>query len=144
MLKLLLASLAVSSASVLEPKKAAQPALRLRGGGGLGSAILTMSAAAAGSTGALMYIGKEDLASLLWLNLNQWPADKMLGSAVVGWAVGKFICARNGLAKEYCQLNIVPMLLMILANVMGGGPMTANLLPACFTAAYVYVGFVED
>ena len=90
------------------------------------------------------YIGKEDLASLLWLNLNQWPADKMLGSAVVGWAVGKFICARNGLAKEYCQLNIVPMLLMILANVMGGGPMTANLLPACFTAAYVYVGFVED
>jgi len=54
MLKLLLASLAVSSASVLEPKKAAQPALRLRGGGGLGSAILTMSAAAAGSTGALM------------------------------------------------------------------------------------------
>ena len=139
LLSITFAIAACASAAKLQP----QPAhLRLRGGD-VGNLVLTVSAASAVSTGALMYTGKTDLASMLWLTLNEWPADKVLGSAVIGWGIGKWIAVQNDAAKSYCQLNCIPMILMIAAGLTGGAPMKSNLLPATLLAAYIYVGFVE-
>lgn len=138
------ASAASLQPSLRQPAKAEDKALRLRGGE-VGSAILTVSAASAVATGSLCYLGKTDLASLLWLKLNEWPADKMLGSACIGWGIGKWCAVRNGseAVKSYCQLNCIPMTLMILAAISGGAPLKSHLLPATLLAAYVYVGFLE-
>lgn len=60
-----LALLSSASASALKPATKVQPALRLRGGGdSVGPLVLSVSAASAISTGALMYVGKNDLASV--------------------------------------------------------------------------------
>ena len=103
-MKLFLATLvlALSSASALKSapspasKAPASKLLSLRGGATVPEMMLSASAAVAITSGLAVSVGKPELASLLFLNLNTVSADKMAGAATLGWGLGKLVAVVSG------------------------------------------------
>lgn len=118
---------------------------RFRGGGTLGTAIVSASAAIAGGTGVSMYLGTEHITKLLWLGLNNFPHNKYIAVAMIGWAVGKIAAVMEGEAatKHYASLNCIPLALWLATNFMNGAAPTTSIIPTILFGAYVYTGFIE-
>ena len=127
---------------------APDPLLRLRGGGekrSVGPMLVTASAAHLGAIAAAMFVGRNDLANKLSLNINKWPNDKALAGAYLGWVAGKVcaVCEGEAAVKRFCALNTIPMVLVLYANVQLGAPLLTHCLPGFLLLAYGYVAFVE-
>lgn len=67
--------------------------------------------------------------------------QQMVGSALLGWGVGKFVVSKSSDAviKTFCQLNLVPILINMYMNVSAGHYYDASIL---FALGYVYFGYI--
>ena len=112
----------------------------------LAQKFLAMSCATAFTSGALV-IFNWDAATSLLPSLQGVTVDKhlqlMLGGSMLGWSVGKYTAIKGGTAttKEFCSLNCIPMLFIILSSQVAG----SWDLPiwVVFGALYAYFGYIE-
>ena len=136
-----LALLAVSAAALKAPK---QTALAVRGGGddGTNEIIMKVSAAAATASGALTILDKSDLVEkYIFFGLNPATSGAAYGVALLGWGVGKINAVQSGAKsiKNFAKLNLIPMACWIATNFQNDAPMTENIFPGLFAAAYAYI-----
>ena len=65
----------------------------------------------------------------------------LLGSSLIGWAVGKFNAAFSNSAKQYCRLNVLPFTGVVMHCYVA---QSWDLpLWSVFYMLYIYFGFVE-
>ena len=136
-----LALLAVGAAALKAPK---QTALAVRGGGddSTNEIIMKVSAAAATASGALTILDKSDLVEkYIFFGLNPATSGAAYGVALLGWGVGKINAVQSGAKsiKNFAKLNLIPMACWIATNFQNDAPMTENIFPAAFAAAYAYI-----
>ena len=67
--------------------------------------------------------------------------QQSLGSALLGWSVGKYVVSKSSDAaiKTFCQLNLVPVLIQVYMNASQGHTDVPIVL---FALAYAYFGFI--
>ena len=133
--------LAVGAAALKAPK---QTALSVRGGGddSTNEIIMKVSAAAATASGALTILDKSDLVEkYIFFGLNPATSGAAYGVAMLGWAVGKINAVQSGAKsiKNCAKLNLRPMACWIATNFQNDAPMTENIFPGLFAAAYAYI-----
>ena len=133
--------LAVGAAALKAPK---QTALAVRGGGddSTNEIIMKVSAAAATASGALTILDKSDLVEkYIFFGLNPATSGAAYGVALLGWGVGKINAVQSGAKsiKNFAKLNLIPMAAWIITNLQGDAPMSENIFPAVFVAAYSYI-----
>lgn len=58
-------------------------------------------------------------------------------------AAGKWNAVKTDHAKEFAQLNCIPLLLWVLTNIQRSAAPTTTIIPAFLLAAYAFTGFVE-
>ncbi len=136
-----LALLVTSAAALKAPK---QTALAVRGGGddNTNEIIMKVSALAATSAGVLTVLDKSDLVEkYIFFGLNPATSGAAYGVAMLGWAVGKINAVQSGAKsiKNFAKLNLIPMAAWIITNLQGDAPMSENIFPAVFVAAYSYI-----
>ena len=136
-----LALLVTSAAALKAPK---QTALAVRGGGddNTNEIIMKVSALAASSAGVLTVLDKSDLVEkYIFFGLNPATSGAAYGVAMLGWAVGKINAVQSGAKsiKNFAKLNLIPMAAWIITNLQGDAPMSENIFPAVFVAAYSYI-----
>ena len=136
-----LALLVTSAAALKAPK---QTALAVRGGGddSTNEIIMKVSALAASSAGVLTVLDKSDLVEkYIFFGLNPATSGAAYGVAMLGWAVGKINAVQSGAKsiKNFAKLNLIPMAAWIITNLQGDAPMSENIFPAVFIAAYSYI-----
>jgi hypothetical protein len=133
--------LAVGAAALKAPK---QTALAVRGGGddSTNEIIMKVSAAAATASGALTILDKSDLVEkYIFFGLNPATSGAAYGVALLGWGVGKINAVQSGAEsiKNFAKLNLIPMACWIATNFQNDAPMTENIFPGLFAAAYAYI-----
>ena len=105
---------------------------------------MTASAATATAAGALIFFDKADVVNKwIFFGLNECPSGTLPATMMIGWAAGKWNAIQSGAAsiKNFCKLNLVPMAAWVLRNLMRQEPLSQNVFPGIFIAAYSYVAF---
>ena len=137
-MKLLLVVLASASARDIAPA----PLMKLRGGG-KNEIILGVSAATAVTNGALVAMGKSDVANTFMMGMGEVIDDPRYGIAMLGWGMGKVaaLMAGGDAIPAFLKLNLIPMVAWLALNVKNGAAMKEYVMPLVFGALYAWVVF---
>ena len=87
-------------------------------------------------------IDKSDLVEkYIFFGLNPATSGAAYGVALLGWGVGKINAVQSGAKsiKNFAKLNLIPMACWIATNFQNDAPMTENIFPGLFAAAYAYI-----